>query len=61
MGTWEARGIRRFASVLLVLAGLNGSLCHAAAGKTQYRIYPLRNGVCKIAGHHAFYGGKGDL
>ena len=22
-----------------------------------YRIYPLRNGVCKIAGHHAFYGG----
>jgi glyoxylase-like metal-dependent hydrolase (beta-lactamase superfamily II) len=23
-----------------------------------YRIYPLRNGVCQIAGHHAFHGGK---
>jgi glyoxylase-like metal-dependent hydrolase (beta-lactamase superfamily II) len=22
-----------------------------------YRIYPLRNGVCKLAGNHAFYGG----
>lgn len=43
----------RLASVLLVLAGLS-----AAAAAPQYRIYPLRNGVCKIAGHHAFYGGK---
>jgi glyoxylase-like metal-dependent hydrolase (beta-lactamase superfamily II) len=25
-----------------------------------YRIYPLRNGVCKIAGNHAFYGGNSD-
>jgi len=25
-----------------------------------YRIYPLRNGVCKIAGNHAFYGGSSD-
>ena len=24
----------------------------------KYRIYPLRNGICKIAGNHAFY--KGD-
>ena len=23
-----------------------------------YRIYPLRNGICKIAGNHAFYGGN---
>ena len=23
-----------------------------------YRIYPLRNGTCKIAGNHAFYGGN---
>ncbi len=23
-----------------------------------YRIYPLRNGVCKIAGNHAFHGGN---
>ncbi len=29
----------------------------AAAGETTYRIYPLRNGVCKLAGNHAFYGG----
>jgi glyoxylase-like metal-dependent hydrolase (beta-lactamase superfamily II) len=27
---------------------------------TQYRIYPLRNGVCKIAGNHAFHGGNND-
>lgn len=26
----------------------------------MYRIYPLRNGVCKIAGNHAFYGGNSD-
>jgi glyoxylase-like metal-dependent hydrolase (beta-lactamase superfamily II) len=25
-----------------------------------YRIYPLRNGVCKIAGNHAFYNGNED-
>ena len=24
----------------------------------MYRIYPLRNGVCKLAGNHAFYGGN---
>ena len=29
-----------------------------AAPAPTYRIYPLRNGVCKIAGNHAFY--KGD-
>ncbi len=29
----------------------------AAPGPPAYRIYPLRNGVCKIAGHHAFYQG----
>ena len=23
----------------------------------EYRIYPLRNGICKIAGNHAFHGG----
>ncbi len=26
----------------------------------KYRIYPLRNGVCKIAGNHAFHGGNND-
>jgi glyoxylase-like metal-dependent hydrolase (beta-lactamase superfamily II) len=27
------------------------------AGEPVYRIYPLRNGVCKLAGNDAFYGG----
>ena len=26
----------------------------------KYRIYPLRNGVCKIAGNHAFHGGNNE-
>jgi N-acyl homoserine lactone hydrolase len=30
----------------------------ARHGPPEYRIYPLRNGTCKIAGNHAFY--KGD-
>jgi glyoxylase-like metal-dependent hydrolase (beta-lactamase superfamily II) len=25
-----------------------------------YRIYPLRNGICKIAGNHAYYGGDSN-
>lgn len=25
-----------------------------------YRIYPLRNGICKIAGNHAFHGGNSE-
>ncbi len=31
-----------------------------APGQTApvYRIYPLRNGVCKLAGNHAFHGGN---
>ena len=29
-----------------------------APGTPTYRIYPLRNGVCKIAGNHAFHGGN---
>ena len=28
------------------------------AGDNTYRIYPLRNGGCQIAGNHAFYQGK---
>ena len=27
-------------------------------GTPTYRVYPLRNGVCKLAGNHAFYGGN---
>ncbi len=28
------------------------------SAKTRYRIYPLRNGTCQIAGHHSFHGGS---
>jgi hypothetical protein len=38
---------------LLSLSGSNMS-------EPTYRIYPLRNGVCKIAGNHAFHGGNND-
>jgi glyoxylase-like metal-dependent hydrolase (beta-lactamase superfamily II) len=30
----------------------------ATASFPAYRIYPLRNGQCQIAGHHAFHGGN---
>jgi glyoxylase-like metal-dependent hydrolase (beta-lactamase superfamily II) len=33
------------------------SVTSSRAATPTYRIYPLRNGVCKIAGHHAFSGG----
>ena len=37
---------------------LTALLCiSASAREVTYRIYPLRNGVCKLAGSHAFYGG----
>ena len=29
-------------------------------GLKKYRIYPLRNGICKIAGNHAFHGGNNE-
>jgi len=49
-----------------VVAGLLIGLATFAAPKAQaakqeqsptYRIYPLRNGICKIAGNHAYYEG----
>jgi glyoxylase-like metal-dependent hydrolase (beta-lactamase superfamily II) len=46
--------------VVLLVAVCLGALTpcsYAAAGRPTYRIYPLRNGVCQIAGHHAFYEG----
>jgi len=30
----------------------------ATASTPEYRIYPLRNGTCQIAGNHAFHGGS---
>jgi len=54
----EVHGGRRRLGFLMVLVGLHVSLCQVTAGAVEYRIYPLRNGVCKIAGHHAFHGGS---
>lgn len=36
---------------------LQGENQTGPVGSPKYRIYPLRNGVCQIAGHHSFYGG----
>ena len=37
------------------------SVTHNSNQSTKkYRIYPLRNGVCKIAGNHAFHGGNNE-
>ncbi len=63
--------MRRLSSTLIVLAGIAIFVCQPALSETrkpgisvenktpapEYRIYPLRNGICKIAGNHAFHGG----
>jgi len=36
----------------------NAMVLAAPASQPAYRIYPLPNGVCKIAGNHAFHGGN---
>jgi len=36
------------------------SLWDSVESAPTYRIYPLRNGVCKIAGNHAFHGGNNE-
>lgn len=41
---------------LMLLIAVNVPVCRAAA--PTYRIYPLLNGVCKIAGNVAFHGGN---
>jgi len=66
------KGKRPFVSLLLLsVAGLSVHAGQWAAAELaavsgspakntpapMYRIYPLRNGVCKIAGNHAFHGG----
>ena len=51
-------------AVLAVLAAMVcPSVCTPADGPTAdsaptYRIYPLRNGTCQIAGNNAFHGGN---
>ena len=61
----------RLALLLFILVALSVQVALAAAAEPPassespaktgqvptYRIYPLRNGVCKIAGNHAFHGG----
>jgi N-acyl homoserine lactone hydrolase len=49
-------------SLPLVAAEQNqvSSLSNSNKNVPTYRIYPLRNGVCKIAGNHAFYNGNPD-
>lgn len=46
----------RLAMLLSVLLALSARAAQETKTPT-YRIYPLRNGVCKLAGNHAFYGG----
>ena len=44
----------------LMAAAEKPALAGSAAAKNKqptYRIYPLRNGICRIAGNHAFHGG----
>ena len=50
-------GIRRCLAALLLCVVLC-STASAGQAAPQYRIYPLRNGVCKIAGNHTYH--KGD-
>ena len=38
----------------------NGGTTKNTSGVPEYRIYPLRNGKCKVSGHHAFEGGSKD-
>jgi glyoxylase-like metal-dependent hydrolase (beta-lactamase superfamily II) len=47
----------RLIALLSMLMALHASEAKETKAPT-YRIYPLRNGVCKLAGNHAFYGGN---
>jgi glyoxylase-like metal-dependent hydrolase (beta-lactamase superfamily II) len=50
------------ASLLLAAAVLSGPAYGWASDRSvpEYRIYPLRNGICKIAGNHVFHGGNSE-
>ncbi len=45
------------ATVILLAVSPLTATAESPESRPQYRIYPLRNGVCKIAGDHAYYGG----
>jgi N-acyl homoserine lactone hydrolase len=51
-----ARPVIRLTALLSVLIALPASAARETKAPT-YRIYPLRNGVCKLAGNHTFQGG----
>ena len=58
----RSAGGPRLTSLLLALAVLIGPAYGSAANRSvpEYRIYPLRNGICKIAGNHVFHGGNSE-
>lgn len=47
-------------SPLIAVEHSQASLSGSKKSVPTYRIYPLRNGVCKIAGNHAFYNGNNN-
>ncbi|UCD51728.1 MAG: N-acyl homoserine lactonase family protein [Phycisphaerales bacterium] len=50
--------LRQMIALMIVgCFGVAAQRSQAGAPRPTYRIYPLRNGVCQIAGNHAFYGG----
>jgi len=57
--------VQRWTGLLIALVSVCMLLHRSTAGEVSparsaaptYRIYPLRNGVCKLAGNHAFHGG----
>ncbi|MGE5293578.1 MAG: N-acyl homoserine lactonase family protein [Solirubrobacterales bacterium] len=54
--------VRMLLPLLLAVMPLRGSTedeprPRSSGNAPVYRIYPLRNGICKLAGNHAFYGG----
>lgn len=53
-------GLASIAAGLLIGLSVFAKATEQSANQNKppsYRIYPLRNGVCKIAGNHAYYGG----
>lgn len=55
LGAWL---LALFLMVFAFLAPASVPAANAAAKAPNYRIYPLRNGVCQIAGNHAFHEGN---
>ena len=62
MGLLAAIATLTTLSLPLIAAERNqlSSLSDSNKKVPTYRIYPLRNGICKIAGNHAFHNGNPD-